>query len=95
MGIWPTDGMHIMKSITRAFLASSPQKPGAVKIPKTARAIRRFHAVYNKSLTVDKVKTLFSTTLHLSAQVTVLRRETGVYIMQLSIKRRKVDRVSG
>jgi len=51
------------------------RSPSALKTPKSSKAIRRFQAVYNKSPTADKVKTLFATTLHLFAQVSCLQAE--------------------
>lgn len=78
-GIWPIDGSDILKTITRPTIIS-PQKTAGLRTPKTAKAIRRFHAAYDKDPTVDKVKTLFSTTLHLSARVAVLEHENrGLY----------------
>ena len=71
-GIWPINGRDIIKSITRPIIASPEKALGALRAPRSAKAIRRFYAVYDKSPTVDKVKTLFATTLHLSAQVSVL-----------------------
>jgi len=49
--------------------------PGALKTPKSSKAIRRFQVAYDKSPTADKVKTLFTTVLHLSAQVSCLQAE--------------------
>ncbi len=70
-GIQPTDSSHIIKTITRPVV-ESPEKSAGLRTPKSAKAIRRFYATYDKELTVDKVKKLFATTLHLSAQVSVL-----------------------
>jgi hypothetical protein len=70
-GIWPTDRSAIIKTITRPML-SSPEKTQELRTPKTSKAICRFQLAYNKELTKDKVKKLFATTLHLSAQVACL-----------------------
>ncbi len=64
--IWPTDSSHIIKTITRPVV-ESPEKSAGLWTPKSAKAIRRFYATYDKEPTVDKVKNLFATTLHLSA----------------------------
>jgi hypothetical protein len=78
-GIWPTDGSNIIKKITRPMLAS-PQKTDGLRSPKSAKAIRRFQIAYEKEPTVDKVKKVFSTALHLSARVAVLEHENkGLY----------------
>jgi len=73
-GIWPTDGSKIIKTITRPTL-SSPEKSQELRTPKTSKAIRRFHVAYEKEPTEDKVKKLFATTLHLSAQVACLQHQ--------------------
>ena len=78
-GIWPTDGTRIIKAITRPKPAL-PEKTTGLRTPKSAKAIRRFHQAYDKEPTVDKVKMLFSTTLHLAARVSVLEHENrGLY----------------
>src|SRR5271170_6922061 len=78
-GIWPTNGSNIIKKITRPTLAS-PQKTDGLRSPKSAKAIRRFQVAYEKEPTVDKVKKVFSTALHLSARVAVLEHENkGLY----------------
>src|SRR6266498_4522136 len=79
-GIWPVDSTYIIKSITRPTITLDERSLSALRTPKSSKAIRRFYAVYNKSPTVDKVKTLFATTLHLSTQVSVLQHENrGLY----------------
>jgi hypothetical protein len=78
-GIWPVDGSHIIKTITRPTL-KSPEKKEGLRTPKTTKAIRRFHLAYDQNPTEDKVKKLFSTTLHLSTQVAILEHENrGLY----------------
>jgi hypothetical protein len=64
----------VIKIITRPTI-STPQKTTRLRTPKTAKAIRRFQAAYEKEPIFDKVKTLFSATLHLSARVAVLEHE--------------------
>jgi DDE superfamily endonuclease len=78
-GIWPTNGSHIIKTITRPKLAS-PEKFNGLRPPTSAKAIRRFYTSYDKEPTVEKVKVLFATTLHLAAEVSVLKHERrGLY----------------
>jgi hypothetical protein len=78
-GIWPTDGSHILKTIARPTPAS-PQKTAGLRTPKTAKSIRRFYAAFDQEPTMDKVKTIFATTLHLAARVSVLEHEKrGLY----------------
>jgi hypothetical protein len=78
-GIWPTDGSNIIKTITRPKLAE-PEKTTGLRTPKSAKSIRRFYAAYDKEPTIDKVKTIFATTLHLAARVSVLKHENrGLY----------------
>ncbi|PMD31317.1 hypothetical protein L207DRAFT_519567 [Hyaloscypha variabilis F] len=57
LGIWPTDGTEIIKIITRGM-----------RTPKSLKAIRHFQVWYDEEPTDDKVKKLFATALHLSAQ---------------------------
>jgi hypothetical protein len=66
LGIWPIDGSIVIKTISRPTL-SSPEKTQGLRTPKTSKVIRRFQLIYDKEPTKDKVKTLFATTLHLSA----------------------------
>ena len=78
-GIWPTNGSYIIKTITRPKLVV-PEKTTGLCSPKSAKSIRRFYATYDKEPTIDKIKTIFSTTLHLAAQVSVLKHENrGLY----------------
>ena len=87
-GIWPIDGTDIIKKITRPKLAS-PQKIDGLRSPKSAKAIRRFQAVYEKEPTIDKVKKIFSTTLHLSALVAVLEHENRGLYSALNLQKKK------
>jgi hypothetical protein len=87
-GIWPTDGSRVLKIITRPT-TSTPQKTSGLRTPKTAKAIRRFHVAYDKEPTVDKVKTLFSTTLHLSARVSVLEAENKGLVKAIALQKKK------
>jgi hypothetical protein len=49
-------------------------------MPKSVKAIRRFYAAYDKEPTVNKVKTIFATILHLAIRVLVLEYENrGLY----------------
>ena len=65
-GIWPTNSTHVLKTITRPT-PPTPERSSELRSPKSAKAIRRFYALYDKNPTADKVKKLFSTTLYLSA----------------------------
>jgi hypothetical protein len=87
-GIWPTDGSRVIKIITRPT-TSTPQKTSGLKTPKTSKAIRRFQAAYEKEPTVDKVKTLFSTTLHLSARLAVLEHENKGLFKAIDLQKKK------
>ena len=69
--IQPTNNSYIIKTITR-LVVESPEKSAGLRTPKSTKVIRRFYATYDKEPTVNKVKKLFVTTLHLSAQVSVL-----------------------
>ena len=74
-GIWPTNRRKIIQKITRPSITLHEKTPSALKTPKSSKAIRRFQVAYDKSPTADKVKTLFTTVLHLSAQVSCLQAE--------------------
>ena len=87
-GIWPTDGSHIIKTITCPTITTL-QKTASLRTPKTAKAIRRFHIAYDKDPTVDKIKTLFSTTLHLSARVAVLEHENRGLYNAINLQKKK------
>ncbi len=87
-GIWPTDSSHIIKTITRPTI-TSPEKQDSLRSPKSAKAIRRFYAAYDREPTVDKVKKLFATTLHLSAQVAVLQHENRGLYKSIELQKKK------
>jgi hypothetical protein len=87
-GIWPTDSSYIIKTITRPVIAS-PEKSAGLRTPKSAKAIRRFYVEYDKEPTVDKVKKLFATTLHLSAQVSVLQHENKGLYKAIDLQKKK------
>ena len=87
-GIWPVDGNHIIKTITRPTL-TSPEKPSGLRTPKTSKAIRRFQLAYEKEPTKDKVKTLFTTTLHLSTQVACLQHENRGLFKAIDLQKKK------
>jgi len=88
-GIWPTNGVHIVKSITRPIITSPPRAPGVLKAPRSAKSIRRFHASYEKSPMAEKVKTLFTTTIQLSAQVSVLQHRINGLHKALDLQKKK------
>jgi hypothetical protein len=87
-GIWPVDGSHIIKTITRPTL-TSPEKSSGLRTPKTSKAIQRFQLAYEKEPTKDKVKTLFTTTLHLSAQVACLQHENRGLFKAIDLQKKK------
>jgi hypothetical protein len=88
-GIWPTDGKEIIQRITRPSITLHERTPGALKTPKSSKAIRRFQAAYDKSPTAEKVKTLFTTTLHLSAQVSCLQAENRGLEKAIALQKKK------
>ena len=87
-GIWPTDSSHIIKTITRPVV-KSPEKSAGLRTPKSTKSIRRFYAIYDKEPTIDKVKKLFATTLHLSAQVSVLQHENRGLYKSIELQKKK------
>jgi hypothetical protein len=87
-GIWPTDGSTVIKTISRPTL-SSPEKTRGLRTPKTSKAIRRFQLAYDKEPTEDKVKTLFATTLHLSAQVACLKHQNQGLFKAIELQKKK------
>lgn len=66
-GIWPTNGIQVIAVIQRPIIVSPVQEPGELKTSRLAKSLRRFKTTYERNPTADKVKTLFSTTLQLSA----------------------------
>ncbi|PMD46398.1 DDE-domain-containing protein [Hyaloscypha variabilis F] len=87
-GIWPTDGTEIIKIITRPK-HKSPQKQGGMRTPKSSKAIRHFQVWYDEEPTDDKVKKLFATALHLSAQVSCLEHQNQGLLKAIDIQKRK------
>lgn len=87
-GIWPTDGTLIIKTITRPTLAL-PETATKLRSPRSAKAIRRFYQAYDKEPTIDKVKTIFSTTLHLAARVSVLEHENRGLYKAIELQKKK------
>jgi hypothetical protein len=78
-GIWPINESLIIKTITRPTYIS-PEKAGGLRPPRSTKSIRRFYQAYNKEPIIEKVKTIFSTTLHLAVRVSVLEYENrGLY----------------
>jgi hypothetical protein len=67
----------------------TPEKSSELRSPKSAKAIRRFHATYDKNPTKDMVKKLFSTTLHLSAQVSILTHENRGLYRAIDLRKKK------
>jgi hypothetical protein len=87
-GIWPTNGSNIIKTITRPTL-SSTKKTQELRTPKSSKAIRRFQATYDQEPTKDKVKRLFATTLHLSAQVACLEHQNRGLFKAIDLQKKK------
>ena len=79
-GIWPTDEREILRSISHPLKSSSDKAIDALKTLKTAKTICCLHIAYNRSSTVEKVKTLFTIILHLFTQVSVFQHKNcGLY----------------
>ncbi|PMD31228.1 DDE-domain-containing protein [Hyaloscypha variabilis F] len=87
-GIWPTDGSAIIKMITRPTLAPEVQDQ-ELRTPKDSKAIRRFQLAYDREPTADKVKKLFATTLHLSAQVSCLQHQNEGLFKAIELQKKK------
>jgi hypothetical protein len=88
-GIWPTNRKEIIQRITRPSITLHERALGALKTPKSSKAIRRFQAAYDKNPTADKVKTLFTTTLHLSAQVSCLQAKNRGLEKAIALQKKK------
>jgi len=87
-GIWPTNRSRIIAIITRPR-PSSPNKTQELRSPRTSKAIRRFQVIYNRDPTKDKVKKLFATTLHLSAQVACLQHQNEGLFKAIDLQKKK------
>jgi hypothetical protein len=87
-GIWPIDRSLIIQTITRPTLAS-PEKASGLRPPRSAKAIHRFYQIYNKEPTIDKVKTIFSTTLHLAVRVSILEYENRGLYKAIELQKKK------
>jgi len=74
-GIWPINGVQVVEAVKRPVIVLPVKAPGILKPPRSSKSIRRFQMVYEKDPSADKVKTLFSTTLQLSAQIAVLKHQ--------------------
>jgi hypothetical protein len=88
-GIWPTNGIQVIAVIQRPIIVSPVQEPGELKVPRSAKSLRRFKAAYERNPTADKVKTLFSTTLQLSAQLAVLKHQNNGLIEAIDLQKKK------
>jgi hypothetical protein len=60
-----------------------------LKPPRSSKSIRRFQIAYEKAPSTDKVRTLFSTTLQLSAQVAVLKHQNNGLIKAIKMQKKK------
>jgi len=72
LGIWLTNKKEIIQKITCLSIILHKKTLSALKTPKLFKAICQFQVAYNKSLTANKVKTLFIIILYLFAQVSCL-----------------------
>jgi hypothetical protein len=63
-----------------------------LKIPRTAKSIRHYHALYERELTEEKVQTLFATTLELSAKVAVLQHQNRGLLRAIDLQKKKNKR---
>jgi hypothetical protein len=86
--IWPTNSSHIIKTITRPTIVLLEKQAGLWSL-KSTKAIRRFYVTYDQELTVHKVKKLFATTLHLSAQVAYLQYENRGLYKSIELQKKK------
>ena len=88
-GIWPTNGIHIIKAIAHPVI-TSPEKPaGILKAPWSAKSIHQFKATYEKAPSDDMVKTLFTTTIQLAAQVSVLQHQNKGLLKSIDMQKKK------
>jgi hypothetical protein len=60
-----------------------------MRTPKSAKAICQFYVWYDLELTEDKVRKLFATTLHLSAQVSCLEHKKKGLLKAIEIQKKK------
>jgi hypothetical protein len=88
-GIWPTDSIHIIKSISVPTNTLLPKPPGVLKTLKSVKSIYRFRISYESSLSADKIKTLFSTTLKLSAEVSILQYQKRSLEKAINLQNKK------
>jgi hypothetical protein len=79
---------HYQKHLS-SVITSPLKAPGVLKAPRSSKSIRRFHTSYERSPTADKVKTLFSTTLQLSAQVSVLQHQNRGLQKAIELQKKK------
>jgi hypothetical protein len=89
VGIWPTDGIHIITAIARPVISSPQKPPGILKALRSAKSIRHFRISYEKEPTEEKVKTLFTTTIELSAQVAVLQHQNKGLLKAIDMQKKK------
>ena len=88
-GIWPTNGIHIIKAIACPVIISLEKPAGILKAPWLAKSIRRFKAIYKKALLDDIVKTLFTITIQLATQVSVLQNQNKGLLKSIDIQKKK------
>ena len=84
-GIWPTNGVQVLLAIQRPIIALLVKPFGILKAPRSSKSIRRFQMAYEKALSSDKVKTLFSTTFQLSVQVAVLKHQNNGLLIAIDL----------
>ena len=88
-GIWPTNGVQVVEAVKRPVIVLPVKAPGILKPPRSSKLIRRFQMTYEKAPSTDKVKTLFSTTLQLSAQVAVLKHQNDSLVKAIEMQKKK------
>ena len=88
-GIWPTDSIHITKSISVPTITFLPKPPGVLKTLKSAKSIYRFKISYESSLSADKIKTLFSTTVKLSPEISILQYQKRSLEKAIKLQKKK------
>ena len=75
--------------IQRPIIASPVKAPGILKAPRSSKSIRRFQIDYEKALSGDKIKTLFSTTLQLSVYVAILKYQNNGLLTAINLQKKK------
>ena len=88
-GIWLINSVQVLSAIQRPIIASPVKAPGILKAPRSSKSIRRFQIDYEKALSGDKIKTLFSTTLQLSVYVAILKYQNNGLLTAINLQKKK------